>query len=61
MGKRALRRRIESLVARIEEHHVKIEFERSKDMPDVGLIRHWEMEIEAFEKSADRARKRLEP
>jgi hypothetical protein len=59
MGKRGIRRRIESLVARQRDHEAKIEHEKNKLAPDYGLIRHWEAEIEAFQKSIDRALKRL--
>jgi hypothetical protein len=59
MGKRGLRRRIESLVGRQHDHQIKIEREKNKVAPDFGLIRHWETEIEAFQESIDRALKRL--
>jgi len=49
------------LLARIAEHRLKIEKEKSKEMPDDGLIRHWEIEIVAFKESINRANKRLEP
>ena len=61
MGKRALKRRIQSLASRLEEHKSKIDLERLKSMPDSKLIRHWEKEISAFQKSIERALKRLEP
>lgn len=59
MGKRALRKKIQSLLGRIDEHRLKIENESSKKMPDYGLIRHWETEINAFEESLDRAKKKM--
>lgn len=59
MGKRALRKRVESLLKRIEEHKLKIQIEDAKEITDYGLIRHWQAEIEAFEISIEKARKRL--
>lgn len=48
MGKRGWKRRIESLRLQILEHENKIKKERAKSFPERGLIRHWEIEIEAF-------------
>jgi len=48
MGKRALKKRIQSLTSRLEEHRLKIDLELLKSMPDSKLIRHWEKEISAF-------------
>ncbi|MGG6238834.1 hypothetical protein ACQ4N7_09350 [Nodosilinea sp. AN01ver1] len=59
MGKKNHRKTIRSLQRRIEEHLEKIELERQKDFPDLGLIRHWEVEIAAFEKGVQQATKRL--
>jgi len=61
MGNRSLKKRVQSLTMRIEEHRFKIENEKSKQSPDYGLIQHWRVEIAAFQKSIDRATKRLEP
>jgi hypothetical protein len=59
MGKRRYRRKKQSLEARIEEHREKIAQERQKATPDVGLIRHWEREIAAFQEGIQKAQKRL--
>ncbi len=59
MGKRGWRRRIESLRLQILEHENKIKKERAKSFPEEGLIRHWEIEIEAFKNSLNKALKRL--
>ena len=59
MGKRKLRRRIESLERMIREHWRKIVEEKQKTNVDKGLIRHWETEIQAFEEGIQRAKKRL--
>ena len=59
MGKRALRKRVESLLKRFEEHKLKIQIETGKEFADYGLIRHWQAEIDAFEICAEKAKKRL--
>jgi hypothetical protein len=59
MGKKELRKRVQSLEQRIREHGTKILVERARPHPDEGRIRHWEAEVEAFRESIDRARKRL--
>ena len=59
MGKRALKKRIESLASRMKEHKMKIQIEESKKAPDYGLIRHWQAEIDAFQASIEKAKKRL--
>ena len=59
MGKRRYRRKKASLEARIEEHRDKIAREQRKAAPDVGLIRHWEREIAAFQAGIEQAQKRL--
>lgn len=56
MGKKSLRKRIESLLRRVEEHEQKIRNEMSKEYPDYGL---WKTEIAAVHTSIKRARKRL--
>ncbi|NEQ45072.1 MAG: hypothetical protein F6K00_16515 [Leptolyngbya sp. SIOISBB] len=59
MGKRHHQKAINSLQMRIREHEAKIQIELEKDLPDQGLIRHWQKEIAAFEKGMQQARKRL--
>jgi peptidoglycan hydrolase CwlO-like protein len=59
MGKRNHRKAIHSLTRRIEEHQEKIRLEYEKDLPNQGLIKHWEAEIRAFEKAIKQAQKRL--
>jgi hypothetical protein len=59
MGKRRYRRKKASLEARVQEHREKIVRERQKATPDLGLIRHWEREIEAFQAGIQNAQKRL--
>jgi hypothetical protein len=52
-------RKIQSLEALILEHRDKIKREQKRATPDLGLIRHWEQEIRAFQDGVRRARKRL--
>jgi len=59
MGNRSFKKRIASLEIRIAEHFQKINAELASVNPNVGLIKHWEAEINAFTVSAERARKRL--
>lgn len=59
MGNRALKRRIASLRERVVEHEEKIARELMQSQPDQGLIKHWQVEIDAFHISIERALKRL--
>ncbi|MEO1144874.1 MAG: hypothetical protein AAFY26_04635 [Cyanobacteria bacterium J06638_22] len=59
MGKRNHMKAIRSLQKRIDEHLEKIRLEEQKEFPNLGLIRHWTKEIQAFEKGIQQARKRL--
>ena len=59
MGNKNYRKAIQSLKKRIIEHENKIKIESSKENPDKGLIKHWEVEIKAFETGVKRALKRL--
>ncbi len=59
MGRRALKKRIDSLLKRVKEHKLKIQTEEAKEVADYGLIRHWEAEMEAFQISIQKAKKRL--
>ena len=59
MGNRALKRRISSLRERVVEHEGKIARELKQINPDQGLIKHWQVEIDAFNISLECALKRL--
>ena len=59
MGKKNYKKAIRSLNQRIAEHQEKIRLELEKDLPDQGLINHWEKEIRAFERGIQQAKKRL--
>ena len=59
MGKKNHKKAIQSLEKRIIEHQNKIKAELLKENPDTGLIKHWEVEIKAFETGIQRALKRL--
>ena len=43
----------------MKEHREKIAQEQRQATPDVGLIRHWEREIAAFQSGIERAQRRL--
>ena len=59
MGKKNHEKSINSLQQRIIEHRRKVDTELLKDYPDLGLIRHWQKEIRAFEVGIEKAQKRL--
>ncbi|NMF84737.1 hypothetical protein [Nodosilinea sp. P-1105] len=59
MGKRNHLKTIRSLQKCIDEHQEKIRLEKLRELPNLGLIRHWEKEIRAFEKGIQQAKKRL--
>jgi L-ribulose-5-phosphate 3-epimerase UlaE len=59
MGKKNHEKSINSLNQRIIEHQQKIDMELLKDYPDLGLIRHWQKEIRAFDLGIEKAQKRL--
>jgi hypothetical protein len=59
MGRKNHKKAIRSLNMRIAEHQEKIRLEYTKDSLDEGLIRHWQMEIRAFEQGIQQALKRL--
>lgn len=60
VGKKALKKRIASLLKRISEHESKLNLERLKETPDDGLIQHWQVEIEAFKANINKAKKRVQ-
>ena len=59
MGKRGLKKRIESLYLQITKHENKISEEQAKLVKDEGKIHHWQAEIRAFKNSLAKAIKRL--
>ena len=59
MGNKNHKKAIKSLEKRIIEHQNKIKTELLRENPDRGLIKHWQIEIKAFEKGIQRALKRL--
>ncbi len=54
-----LRVRIESLRQRITDHQIKIALERQRATPDLSLIRHWMVEIKAWEQTVEQLIRRL--
>jgi len=60
MGRnKKLRVRIESLRQRITDHQIKIALERQHATPDVSLIRHWMVEVRAWEQTVEQLTRRL--
>jgi len=59
MGNKSLKRRITGLENIIAEHLIKIDNELARVNPNIGLIKHWKAEINAFTGSLERAKKRL--
>lgn len=60
MGKnRDLKKRIESMEQRIQEHRAKIGAETRNPDPDYGLIRFWEREINNYSDQVERKQRRL--
>lgn len=60
MGRnKKLRVRIESLKQRITDHQIKVALERQRATPNVSLIRHWTVEIKAWEQTIEHLTRRL--
>ena len=60
MGRnKKLRIRIESVSQRITDHQIKIALERQRATPNVSLIRHWVVEIKAWEQTVVNLTRRL--
>jgi hypothetical protein len=54
-----LRNRIRGLSIPLQEHLEKIALERSKEIPNIGLIKHWEKEVSAWQQEILRLEERL--
>jgi len=60
MGRnKKLRIRLEGLTGRITDHRIKIALEQQGVHPDRRLIRHWEVEIRAWERTVSNLERRL--
>jgi hypothetical protein len=60
MGRnKKLRIRLESLRGRITDHRIKIALEQQSARSDRRLIRHWEVEIRAWEQTVANLERRL--
>ena len=60
MGRnKKLRVRIASLEQRITDHQIKIAIGRQHTTPNVSLIRHWVVEIKAWEQTVGQLTRRL--
>ncbi len=60
MGRnKKLRIRLEGLRRQIADHRIKIALNRQRTTPDRSLIRHWEIEIKAWEQTVKNIERRL--
>ena len=59
MGKKCFLRQIKSFELLILTHNEKIEIEKAKAIPDLGLIGYWEREVKAYSDGIEKAKKRL--
>jgi hypothetical protein len=60
MGRnKKLRVRIASLGQQITNHQIKIAIERQRATPNMSLIRHWAVEIKAWEQTVGQLTRRL--
>lgn len=60
MGRnKKLRIRIDGLRQRITDHQIKVVLERQRATPNVSLMRHWEVEIKAWERTVAQLTRRL--
>jgi len=60
MGRnKKLRVCLASLRQRITDHQIKIALERQRKAPNLSLIRHWEVEIRAWEHTVENLKRRL--
>jgi hypothetical protein len=60
MGRnKKLRIRIASLQQRITDHRIKVALERQRPTPNASLIRHWSVEIKAWEHTVEQLTRRL--
>lgn len=59
MSKKRFLKQIKSFEKLIVEHRNKIEMEKVKAVPDLGMIKYWEREIESYRLGIERANKRL--
>lgn len=59
MGKKRFLKQIKSMEICIEEHLNKVAIEKNKAIPDLGMIKYWEKEIEGYRIGIAKADKRL--
>lgn len=59
-SRKRYKKQISSLKEVIKDHIRKIEQENLKDSPNIDRIRHLEKEIDIYEDSVNKAKKRLE-
>ena len=51
--------RLDGLRRQITDHRIKIALEQQRATPDRSLIRHWEVEIKAWEQTVKNLERRL--
>ena len=60
MGRnKKLRIRLDGLRRQITDHRIKIPLDRQRAIPNRSLIRHWEIEIKAWEQTVKNFERRL--
>jgi len=59
MSKRRFLKQIKSFEKLIRQHKDKIEKEKTKSVPERGLIKYWEREIIVYTEEIEKANKRL--
>lgn len=59
MNKRRILKSIRSFEKLVVEHTEKIAEEKSRAVPDPGLIKYWEREIMIYTEEIEKARRRL--
>jgi len=59
VGKKGILKSIRSFEKLVIEHNEKIVKEKSRSVPDPGLIRYWEREIGTYREEIEKARRRL--
>lgn len=59
MGKKRFLKQIKSFEDLIRKHTEKMEKEKAKPVPDLGLIKYWEREVKVYTDEIAKAKRRL--
>jgi len=59
VGKKRFLKQIKSFEDLIRVHKEKIEKEKAKPVPDLGLIKYWEREVKVYADETEKAKRRL--